>query len=142
MIDLQFLITQFDDETRSSISSASTLVIRHTHPSLKLRRALPFLAAEQPETFNAYQQIHSPRVEKQLSKAKHLVSLIGDQAGRGLYVGIYEIQGSRQTTYAERLQIPAFKQLTTYAHMHEEDCLWFNLQRTEMLSHWSGKLAV
>jgi hypothetical protein len=59
---------QLDPET--------TLVLRHVPGERDLRKVLPWLAAERAAVFNAYQQTQSPKVEKQMQKAKYVVSFI------------------------------------------------------------------
>ena len=46
------------------IDSKSVLVMRHRPSAPELRKVLPWLAAERPETYNAYQQTQGPKVEK------------------------------------------------------------------------------
>ena len=126
-----------------SIDPDATLVLRHRPKEPDLRRVLPWLAAEQPDVFNAYQQTQTPRVEKQMLKASHVVSLIGDQAGRGLFVCLYENQGHRTVRRADRERIPAKRELAKYGHPDKgNDCIWFELAVTEHFQDWSGKLIV
>jgi hypothetical protein len=47
------------------------------------------LAAEKPDVFNAYQQTQTERAEKAMSKASHIVSLIGHKPGKAVFVGVY-----------------------------------------------------
>lgn len=125
----------------ASIDPANTLVLRHRPRSPQLRRVLPWLAAEQAEVFNAYQQTQYKRVQGQMERASHIVALIGDEPGRAVFVGIYENQGSRMTDLRARQAIPAHRELTKYGHPDEEgECLWFHLVLTEYFSEWSGKL--
>ena len=126
-----------------SIDPGSTLVLRHRPKEPELRRVLSWLAAEQPDVFNAYQQTQTPRVEKQMLKASHVASFIGDRAGRALFVGLYENRGHRMTKLADRNRIPAQRELPKYGHPDKgKKCLWFNLVRTKHFSDWSGKLIV
>jgi len=126
-----------------SIDPETTLVLRHRPKEPDLRRVLPWLAAEQPDVFNAYQQTQTPKVEKQMMKASHVVSLIGDQGGRGLFVGLYENQGHRVTRLSDRRKISGKCELSKYGHLvHGKKCLWFDLSLTEHFQDWAGKLIV
>jgi hypothetical protein len=51
--------------------------MRHRPQEPELRKVLPWLAAEKPELFNAYQQTHGERVEKAMLGAKFVASFIG-----------------------------------------------------------------
>ncbi len=57
------------------------LLPRHSPIEPKIKRVLPWLAAENHDVFNAYQRFQSERTENQLLKAKHLASFIGLEAG-------------------------------------------------------------
>jgi len=43
---------------------------------------LPWLAAEKPEVFNAYQQTQGEKVEKAMLGAKYVASFIGHEPGK------------------------------------------------------------
>jgi hypothetical protein len=77
------------------------LVMRHVPTAPELRRTLPWLAAERPEVFNAYQRSQHPRVEKQLTQAAYVASSIGHKAREALFVGLYKVIGSRQISFEE-----------------------------------------
>ena len=46
--------------TKKNIPLKNVLVMRHRPTEPELRKALPWLAAERPDTFNAYQQNAEP----------------------------------------------------------------------------------
>jgi len=70
------------------------LIMRHRPKEPAFRKIFPWLAAERPELFNAYQQSQSPGAEEKLARAKYLISFIGHEAAKALFVGIYEVRGS------------------------------------------------
>jgi hypothetical protein len=74
-----------------------TLVLRHVPMEPNIRRILPWLVAERPALFNAYQQIQNPKVENQMRKAEHVVSFFGHESSRAVYLGTsfagYGVQG-------------------------------------------------
>ena len=53
------------------------IVFRHQPQEPQLRKVLPWLAADKPDLFNAYQQTQVPRVEKAMLKARYVASFIG-----------------------------------------------------------------
>jgi hypothetical protein len=126
-----------------SIEPKSTLVIRHRPEERDLRRVLPWLAVARPDVFNAYQQTQPPRVERQMLKASHIASFIGDRPGRALFVGMFENRGNKLTDLTDRLRHAAASELPKYGHAHKDrKCLWFDLVQTKQLADWSGKLIV
>ncbi len=57
------------------------LLPRHSPMEPKIKRVLPWPAAENHEAVNAYQRFQNERAENHLLKAKHLASFIGLEAG-------------------------------------------------------------
>ena len=126
-----------------TVDPHTTLVLRHRPQERELRRVLPWLAVARPDVYNAYQQTQPPKVEKQMTKASHIASFIGDRAGRALFVGLYDNRGSKVTKLADRLRIPGVSDLPKYGHLNkDQQCLWFDLVLTDHLIDWSGKLIV
>ena len=66
--------------TEQHIDPANVLVLRHT-PRVpedgKLRKVLPWLAADYPDVFNAYQSWQDEKVEAEMLRAKYVASFIG-----------------------------------------------------------------
>ena len=62
------------------IEPDSVIVMRHRPFESKLNRVLPWLAAERPELFNAYQQAQSKKVEKAMLGVSYVASFIGHRA--------------------------------------------------------------
>ena len=85
MIDLNDLLT------KAGLDPATVMVMRHRPAEKDLRAVLPWLAAERHAVYNAFQCNHSEVVEKALSKARYLASFIGHEAGRAVFVGVYEV---------------------------------------------------
>jgi hypothetical protein len=54
---------------------------------------LPWLAAERPEVFNAYQREQNPDAEKTLMKAEITASFIAQDDEKALFVGFYRRKG-------------------------------------------------
>jgi hypothetical protein len=69
--------------------------MRHAPVEPALRKVLPWLAADQPDIYNAYQQSQRPRVQKQMTAASYVVSCIGHKPRKALFVGIYKVSDYR-----------------------------------------------
>ena len=63
------------------IDPQHVLVFRHRPFETELNRVLPWLAAEKPDVFNAYQQTQSEKVEKAMLSATHIASFIWKRSG-------------------------------------------------------------
>jgi hypothetical protein len=57
---------------KENIDPSGVLVLRHTPHERGLRKVLPWLAAEHPDIFNAYQSTQDVKVEAAMLKAKHV----------------------------------------------------------------------
>jgi hypothetical protein len=133
------------------IDPKSVIVMRHRPFEPELNKVLPWLAAEKPDVFNAYQQTQGAKLEKVmqgLEGAGYVASFIGHEAGRALFVGFYSIDGSRPLTREQFWQVPAFIEMKAFGMLgfSEEDerqsLLWFDLALTDFYAHWKGKLTV
>jgi len=110
-----------------------------------MRKVLPWLAAEKPEAFNAYQQAQNPNVEKVLMKADIVASFIAQEGEKALFVGLYRRGKWRTVTNDQFLAIPAIAELRPFGQRGiegRETCLWFELERTDIYSEWKGRLVV
>jgi hypothetical protein len=128
-----------------NVDLKTTLVLRHVPQEPKLRKVLPWLAAEHPEIYYAYQQTQSPRVEKQMMDATHVVSFIGHEASKAVFVGLYAKEGQETFKPAAWKKIPKIDQLLTHgmkAQWTTPTKQWFDLRLMKALSKWKGKLIV
>jgi hypothetical protein len=74
-------MTLNDLPLKQGLDAKRVLVLRHRPKELALRRVLPWLAAERPDLFNAYQQFQSESVEAAMQKAGYVASFVGHQPG-------------------------------------------------------------
>jgi hypothetical protein len=123
------------------------IVMRHTPKQPEVRKALPGLAAEYPDIYNAWQQTQYPATEKQLERADFLASFIGHKPKEALFVGLYKVGGSKPLSYEEFWKIPAnitLKRLgmTDWREDARPSAKWFNLELMDALQEWKGKLVV
>lgn len=147
----------FNDMLQSkNIDPESVVVFRHRPTEPELRKVLPWLAAERPELFNAYQQTQgSTKVENALKRLVgygYVASFIGHEPGRALFAGLYHIDGSRPLTPEQFQQAAVYQQLANFGgslwftQQHAQEgrptVEWFELSATEFYSKWKGKLVV
>lgn len=123
------------------------IVFRHRPKEPKLRRVLPWLVDENHEVFNAYQQTQGPVVEKAMQRAKFVASFIGHEAGKALFVGLYQVNGYKPLSFDQYWRIPANSELRAkYELVGMTDklstTLWFDLVPLTFRKEWKGKLVV
>jgi hypothetical protein len=126
------------------------LVLRHRPREPELNKVLPWLAAERPDLFNAYQQTQGERLERVMQATTgvgHVASFIGREPGKALFVGLYSIGEFKPLTYDEYWKIPANIELKAFGHRgftgeKRPSILWFDLVLTDYYAHWKGKLII
>ena len=142
----------FNDLLRNEeIDPNNVLVFRHCPAEAKLKKVLPWLAAERPEIFNAYQQTQGVKVQtamERLSGSGYVASFIGHEAGKALFVGLYSIGAAKPFPIDEFWQLPGHTELREFGmngiseNEGRASILRFELERTDFYSAWSGKLTV
>jgi hypothetical protein len=93
------------------------VVLRHRPYEPELNKVLPWLAAEKPDVFNAYQQTQGQKLEnvmKAMSGVGYVASFIGHAPGKALFVGLYSIGASRPLTRDEYWKIPAYVEMKAF----------------------------
>lgn len=133
---------------KSDIDCKGVIVVRHRPPEPELRKVLPWLAAEEPHLYNAYQQTQGPRLEAAMTRATHIASFIGHEAQKAVFVGIYEIGESQPLTRGQFWQVSEHNELKKFGMLgfrEDEDrvaVLRFDLHLTNLFSDWKGKLII
>jgi len=135
---------------KQKINPEEVLVMRHRPTEPALNKVLPWLAAERPDLYNAYQQTQGEKVETAMTRAAYIASFIGHEPGKALFIGLYSINGSTPLTYEEYWQVPAYGEMRAFGmrgYSQEEanaraSILWFNLVPTEFHAAWKGRLIV
>lgn len=114
-----------------------------------LHKVLPWLAAEHPCVFNAYQQTQkTPQVEREITRAKHVASFLGREPGKALFVGLYSVRGWKPISFKDYWRIQANIELKKHGMVGltkdsaRSSILWFDLELTDFYAHWKGKLVV
>ena len=130
------------------IKPEQVLVFRHRPTEPELNKVLPWLAAEKPDVFNAYQQTQKEKVEKAMLSASYVASFIGHEPGKALFVGLYSIGVSKSLSQDEFWQVPAYAEMKAFGMkgLFEDEgrstVLWFDLLPTDLYVPWKGKLIV
>ena len=142
-------MTSFSDFTfrqlleARKIDPATTLLMRHRPREPKLRRAMPWLAEERPDVYNAYQRYHGPVPEAQLRKAAHLASFIAHGASEALFVGLYRVGVLRTVTKNAWENDPACRRLVELGIPPGKlGHRWFDLERLNTLAEYRGRIVV
>lgn len=140
-MDLNSLLLSF------GIDPEDVVVLRHRPPEPELRKVLPWLAAERPSIFNAYQQTQGEKLEKVMQATRYVCSFIGHEPAKALFVGLYEIGNSKPISYRQYWAIPAYQEMKAlgmkgFSGEKRSKILWFELKLTSTLANWKGKLIV
>lgn len=142
----------FNDLLRNKgIDPEHVLVFRHRPSEPQLDNVLPWLAAEKPHLFNAYQQIQSNEklegaIRKLVGKG-YIASFIGREAGKALFVGLYSIGKAKSLTYDEYWNIAANAELSAFGMKgftgeKRSSILYFDSAPLDFYASWKGKLIV
>jgi hypothetical protein len=127
------------------------LVLRHRPNEPALNKVLPWLAAEKPDVFNAYQQTQSGKPEKvmaSMSGSGYVASFVGHEPGKALFIGLYSIGTPTPLTRKEYWQVPAYIEMKAFgmrgltAEDARRSILWFDLPLTDFCAAWKGKLII
>jgi GIY-YIG catalytic domain len=133
------------------IDPRHVLVLRHRPNEPELNKVLPWLAAEEPEVFNAYQQTQGERVERAMQAMTgtgYVASFMGREPGKAVFVGLYSIGESTPLSRKEFWEVPAYVKLKAFGMRGFADeragasVLWFDLTLTDFYADWKGKLIV
>ena len=133
---------------RKDIDPKQVLVLRHCPLEPELNKVLPWLAAEKPDVFNAYQQTQTKQVEQEMKRAGCVAAFIGHEPGKALFVGLYSVKSAKPITPKEYWEIPANVELKTFGvkgftkESPRPTILWFDLALTDFYPDWKGKLIV
>jgi hypothetical protein len=129
------------------IDPQHVLVMRHRPREPELNKVLPWLAAEEPDVFNAYQQTQGEKVERAMLGAKYVASFIGHEPGKALFIGLYAIGDTRRLSYKQYWQVPANVRMKEFGMVgfkrgSRKACLWFDLALQDFYARWKGKLVM
>jgi hypothetical protein len=130
---------------RHGIDAKGVVLLRH-RPEPSLRQVLPWLAADKPDLFNAYQQVQSEVVERSFLKATHVASFIGHEPGKALFVGCYAVGDAERIAVRDFWHVPAHAELRALGMRGppdtRESLLKFSLELLPFYEHWKGRLVI
>ena len=132
------------------IDPTTTVVMRHRPTEPELRQALPWMATDNHDLFNAYQSLHGSQVERALDKLAgvgQIASFLGASPGEAVFIGLYDIaEGTRSLTLPEYEKQPGSAELIHMGMRVElqgrDRMLYFNLKRREEYAEWLGRLII
>lgn len=130
--------------SKHQIDPRAVLVLRHTPTVPRLRKVFPWLAAQEPDVFNAYQQTQREDVENEMKNVAYVASFIGHAPGTALFVGLYERHGQELRTPEQIRSEQSVQKLESYGCAPEtRSRIWFDLRlREDFFAHWKGKLTI
>lgn len=125
---------------------AEVLVVRHTPIEKSLRRVMPWLVAERPELFLAYQQIQWSTLERAMTKARYLASFVAQETGSATYAGLFRIGSWKTLDYDGYCRFPGNSELEALGMSGRSpdmgECLAFELERLDTYVEWIGRLVI
>lgn len=140
MLDFVSLLPSID------IDPAETLVVRHSPVEKSLKRVLPWLVAERPDLWLAYQRIQWESLEKAMTGGRYIVSFIGQDAGTATFAGLYRIGAWSALDLAGYNSFPGNEELIALGMSGRSsdmpDCLAFDLEPVDRFEDWIGRLTI
>lgn len=128
---------------RSTLDPAETLVLRNA--TVELGQAIYWIADERPELFRAYQHTQGTQLSAAMSKAKHLVSCIAQQADKAVFVQVYDIIGRQLMDASAFGALPEHQELAQHGYemlSEGESRMSFDLVANPALDEWKGRLVI
>lgn len=127
-------------------------VLLHTPGGAKLRRILPWIAAEHPMAFNAYQGTHGGVVEATVKRRPLIASFVSLGDGTLAFVGLYRKIGARHAALDEIDALPQFVEIgrltgvATLADAEAGDAhggrILFDLALMDEMAEFAGRLVI
>jgi len=116
------------------LDPSCVIVLRHRPWESALNKVFPFLAAERPDLFNAFQSAQGEKLEasmQSLSGIGYVASFIAHGPQRAIFVGLYKIGVSRPVSYEQFWSKPANQELRRLGFNgfdgDRPSILWFDL---------------
>src|SRR5690606_7369555 len=77
----------------------------------------------------------------------HVVSLIGHEPKKALFIGLYSVDASRPMSYDEYWAVPEYQEMRKFGLQGFVEgtrpfILWFDLMLTDFCASWKGKLVL
>jgi hypothetical protein len=122
------------------------LVVRHAPVEKALRSVMPWLVAERPDLFLAYQRVQWRTLEQAMTRGKYIASFVGQEPVTATFAGIYRIGPSETLDYEGYQLLPGNAELEDLGMSGRTpdmpDCLAFELERIDQYADWVGRLVI
>jgi hypothetical protein len=131
--------------TKQGFDLGKVIVLRHSPTAQALRKVLPWLAAEKPEVFNAYQKEQNPDAEKALMKADIVASFIALEDEKALFVGLYRRTGQHSITEQQYWAMSENMEMKPFGLGgigNRETAMWFDLEPLDFYKELKGRLVI
>src|SRR5579872_5165284 len=131
--------------TKQGFDLDKIIVLRHRPTEQALNKVLPWLAAEKPEVFNAYQKAQNPDAERALMKADIVASFIALEDEKALFVGLYRRTGERSITEQQYWAMPENMEMKPFGLggiRNRDTAMWFDLEPLEFCKELKGRLVI
>jgi hypothetical protein len=129
---------------RLGVDPENVVVAGHTPAEPRLAKALPWLAMERRDLFEAYQSIQANIPALTLRRAQHLVSCIKLAKERAAFVGLYRVRGWEPLTPEAYHALPGLPELRAHGFSNDEseagNLTLFDLELTPVWADWVGRL--
>ena len=102
------------------------------------------LVTSKHDTFNTYQSVQTPKVEKQMVEAKHVAAFYARPKEHAMFIGLYEQRGSLAITKQDLETTSTYRSLVEFG-MRQEDrptMMLFDLQEMKAFADYQGRLVV
>jgi hypothetical protein len=135
----------------AGIEPHQTAVAFHTPSEPPLRRALPWLAQERPDLFDAYQNNHARNAEATVRGRRWMASFVAGEGRDMIFAGLFRVDGHVRRDREGFEADPAHRELARVAGLdaaawaaryEEAGRLVFTLHRADDLSDLVGRLVV
>lgn len=140
MLDFNSLLKLID------IDPAETLIVRHVPIEKSLKRVLPWLVAERPDLWLAYQSIQWESLEKAMTRGRHIASFVGQESASATFAGLHRIGRWETLDHAGYRAFPGNAELEALGMSGRTPdmphCLAFELELLEHYQDWIGRLTI
>lgn len=130
----------------ADVDPAQTLIVRHAPVEKQLKRVLPWLVAERPDLWLAYQRIQWESLEKAMKKAKYIASFIGQETRLATFAGFYSIGTALKLDLEGYRSFPGNSELEALGMSGRSPemggCLAFELVELPFHPDWIGRLVI
>lgn len=131
-----------------SLDPAEVLLIRHTPKEPALRRIFPWIVAERPDLFLAWQQVQWRPGEKAMLRARHVAAFVGDAPSLATFAGLSTIVGHRMIDQVGYETLPGNAELMALgmsgwvADQEGDERCAFDLEPVSTDPDWFGRLVI